>query len=121
MIVAIDFDNTLIETIHYPEINYTLMPYAREAILNLSKLGVEFRLNTARTGWFRLPVILFIWKEKLPIKTYLFNKKVRADIYVDDSNLYCDHIDWKEIEQELLHQLKLDKPSKDTMLRDHKK
>lgn len=117
MIVAIDFDNTLIESIDYPEVNYKLMPYAREAIMNLHEKGVEFRMNTSRTDWFRIPVILFVKREKLPIKTYLFNKKVRADIYIDDSNLYCDHIDWKEIEQELLKQLSLNKPSKDTMLR----
>lgn len=117
MIVAVDFDNTLIESIDYPEIHYTLMPHARETIINLSKLGVEFRMNTSRTGWFRLPVIWYIWKEKLPVKTYLFNKKVRADIYIDDSNLYCERIDWVEIEKELLYQLSLNKPSKDTMLR----
>ena len=105
LIVAIDFDNTLIEEIDYPSIDYKLKPHAREAILNLSNLGVEFRLNTARTDWFRLPCIWFIRKEKLPIKTYLFNQKVRADFYVDDSNLFCNKIDWYEIEKEILYQL----------------
>ena len=117
MIVAIDFDNTLIDSIDYPSVNYTLMPYAREAITNLHNMGVEFRMNTSRTGWFRIPVMFFVWKEKLPIKTYLFNKKVRADLYVDDSNLFCNEIDWKKIEKEIIKQLKLNRPSKDTLLR----
>ena len=121
MIVAIDFDNTLIETIDYPEINYTLKPHAREVINRLHSIGVEFRMHTSRTGWFRIPVMLFVKRENLPIKTYLFNKKVRADLYVDDSNLYCEHIDWLEIEQEILRQLALNKPSKDTFLRNKKK
>lgn len=120
MIVAVDFDNTLIESIDYPQIHYNLLPHAKEVINNLSKKGIEFRMNTSRTGWFRLPVIWFVWKQKLPIKTYLFNKKVRADIYIDDSNLFCETIDWKQIEQELIRQLKLNKPSKDTLLRKRK-
>lgn len=118
MIVAVDFDNTLIDTIDYPSINYKLLPNAREVITYLHDVkNVEFRINTSRTGWFRLPVIWFIWKEKLPIKTYLFNKKVRADIYVDDSNLYCEKIDWLEIQTEILHQLEIGRKSKDTMLK----
>lgn len=117
MIVAVDFDNTLIEEIDYPDVRYKLLPHAKETILNLAKKGVEFRLNTARTDWFRLPCIWFIKKNKLPIKTYLFNQKVRADIYIDDSNLYCEEINWYEIEKELLRQLKLDRRSKCTMLR----
>lgn len=117
MIVAVDFDNTLIEEIDYPSISYTLKPHAKEVILKLAGMGVEFRLNTARTNWFRIPCMWFIWKNKLPIKTYLFNQKVRADIYIDDSNLYCEKIDWLEIEKELLKQLKLNKKSKCTALR----
>ena len=117
MIVAVDFDNTLIEEIDYPSINYTLKPHAKETILNLTSKGVEFRLNTARTNWFRFPCIWFIKKNNLPIKTYIFNQKVRADIYIDDSNLYCEKIDWYEIERELLKVLKQNRRSKCTILR----
>lgn len=103
--VAVDFDNTLIKKIKYPSIKYELLPYAKEAIRDMSRLGVEFILHTARTGWFRIPSILFIKFNNLPIKTPIFNKKIKADLYIDDSNLYCKRIDWKEIKQELLKEL----------------
>lgn len=99
MIVGIDFDGTLVEQVQYPCLTYKLKPNAKEVILRLSKDGFIFRLNTARTTWYRLPCILFIWKHKLPIETFLFNQKVVADIYVDDRNLECDEIDWLKIEK----------------------
>ena len=101
MIVGIDFDGTLVEQIQYPCLTYKLKPNAKEVIERLSKKGIIFRLNTARTTWYRLPCIWFIWRNKLPIQTYLFNQKVVADIYVDDRNLYCKNIDWLDIEKEL--------------------
>ena len=101
MIVAVDFDGTLVEQVNYPCLQYKLKPNAKEVILRLSKKGFIFRLNTARTTWYRLPAILFIWKNKLPVETFLFNQKAIADIYIDDKNIFCKEIDWLKIEKEL--------------------
>ena len=106
MIVAIDFDGTLVEQAVYPQIKYKLKPNAETVILRLSKMGINFKLNTARTTWYRLPAIWFIKKNKLPIETFLFNQKVVADVYIDDRNLFCKEINWLKIEEELLNMIK---------------
>lgn len=103
--VAVDFDGTLIEPFVFPSVRYKLKPYAKEVLRRLSEKGIEFELYTARYGWWRIPAILFCKKEKLPIKTKLFNKKPRANIYIDNRNIFCKKIDWLEIEKEILRKL----------------
>lgn len=99
IIIAVDFDDTLVYGIPYPQMDYVLKPYAKEVINRLTNKGFQFVLNTARYGWWRLPAILFIKKEKLPIICHLYNKKERAKLYIDDKNLECNGIDWLEIEK----------------------
>lgn len=111
-IVAVDFDDCLIKHIEYPTLKYEFMPNAKEVISRLIQQGFEFRINTARYGWFRLPVIWFAYKSGLPIKTYLFNRKVDASVYIDDKNLECKKIDWLEIEKTLLNRLRQEEQTK---------
>lgn len=109
MTVAVDFDGTLVHPIPFPQTNYTMLDNAEEVINRLAKQGVEFVLYTARYGWWRLPAIHYIKKNKLPIKTLLFNKKPRAKLYIDNHNIFCDNIDWLKIEVEILQQLEKEK------------
>lgn len=102
MLVAIDFDGTLIEPFFYPDKQYKLKPHAKGVLNRLAKKGVKFELFTARYGWRRIPPIVFCKKEKLPIKTSLFNKKPPADLYIDDRSIFCEEIDWLKIEGEIL-------------------
>ena len=102
IVVALDFDGTIIEKVDFPCIRYTFKKDAKKIIKELHKNGFYFILNTARYGWYRLPAIWFIWKHKLPVKIQVFNKKPDADIYIDDKNLGCKGIDWKEIRKTLL-------------------
>ena len=102
MKVAIDFDGTLVKHSKFPTFKYEFMPYAKEAIMNLHKNGVEMILNTGRYTWYRFPAFWFIWKNKLPIKITLFNKKPQTDLLIDDCNIFCKKIDWKKIEKEVL-------------------
>ena len=105
--VGLDFDGTVIQLkpVYTNDLNYKLFPNCKEVLDRLSKLGVEFRLNTARTGIRRVLAIAYIHKYKLPIKCTWLNRKVSADIYIDDHNLYCDKINWLEIEKELMRLL----------------
>ena len=103
--IAIDFDGVIVEQPNYPELNYKFVDGAKEAILELHDLGYEFILNTGRYGWYRLPALWFIYKNNLPIKTTLFNKKPQADIFIDDRNIFCEKIDWIEIKNYLKKKL----------------
>lgn len=106
MVVAVDFDNTLIKSIKYPSMKYILIENAEDVIRRLNRRGIVFVLNTARSGWYRLPAIFFIKKRKLPIKCNLFNKKPKAKIYIDDSNIFCQEINWLKIEKEIMKIIK---------------
>jgi hypothetical protein len=105
LIVAVDFDKCLIEEIPSLSTNYTLKPNARNTINKLSSLGVEFILNTSRYGWYYDSAVEFIRSEKLNIHVQEYEHKVPADVYIDDCNIFCQYIDWYEIESELLRLL----------------
>ena len=105
LIVALDFDGTVIKKCDFPCLKYEFKKDAKEVINYLHSKGVVFILNTARYTWYRWPAFIFIWKNKLPIKINIFNKKPDADIYIDDKNLGCKGINWKNIEKELLKEL----------------
>ena len=106
MKIAIDFDGTLVEPSKFPTFKYQFKPHAEEVIRWFGKLGISMVLNTARYTWYRLPAILFIKKNKLPIKVQWINKKPQADLYIDDANIFCNGIDWLKIEKEVLKKLK---------------
>ena len=44
-------------------------------------------------------MLLFIKKQKLPIKINYINKKIPADLYIDDKNYPKQEINWKKIEK----------------------
>ena len=97
MIVAVDFDGTLIEEVEFPQLNYNLLPHVSEVIKELHNKGIEFVLCTARYGWYFLPAVIFIKKNRLPIK--IFYGKPSADIYIDNKNLGTENIDWLKIKE----------------------
>lgn len=101
MIVAVDFDNCLVEYADTPFGEFTLKPCAKEVISKYANLGVEFVLNSARYGSYLEPALEFIEKEALPIKHISSMEKINADIYIDDKNIFCKEVDWKEIDKEL--------------------
>lgn len=106
MVVAVDFDGTLVKPIPYPQTNYEMLDNAEQVIRELADNGVEFVLYTARYGWWRLPAISYVRKNKLPIKVLVRNKKPRADLYIDNHNIFCNNnIDWLEIKEEILRKI----------------
>lgn len=100
--IAVDFDGTLIDFV-YPikSSDFKLKPNAKEVINRLHKKGINFILYTARYSLMRWKAIRFIKKEKLPIKTSIFNRKPIADIYIDDKNLYMNKVNWLNIERKI--------------------
>ena len=106
LVVAVDFDRCLINDIPSLSTDYSFRENAKETILKLSSLGVEFILNTSRYGWYYKSAVKFLKKERLPITIKRFRNKIPANIYIDDCNIFCRKIDWFEIEKELINQLK---------------
>ena len=68
------------------QLNYNLLPHVSEVIKELHNKGIEFVLCTARYGWYFLPAVIFIKKNRLPIK--IFYGKPSADIYIDNKNFH---------------------------------
>ena len=94
MIIAVDFDGTIIEPIKYPDTNYVFKQDAEEALNILAETNTLI-LCTARYGWYFRSATKFIKKHKLPIK--ICKRKPVADIYIDDKNFGCHNIVWKDI------------------------
>lgn len=98
MIIAIDFDGTIVKDNKYPSLKYELQENCKEVLNNLSKKH-QLVLCTARRTWYFIPAVIFIKKHKLPVKIYY--GKPFANVYIDDKNLNCNKIDWLEIEKEI--------------------
>ena len=99
IVVAVDFDDTIMYKENY---QWKLFPNIRQSLINLCKQEFVFILNTCRDDMALVEAVNFIRDNKLPINIPLDRRKVQADIYIDDKNLDCNGIDWKEIEQKLL-------------------
>lgn len=104
--VAVDFDRCLIEDIPSLSTCYVLRENAKDAIIKLTKSGAYFVLNTSRYGWYYRSAVRFIKSEGLPIHIERHKNKVPADIYIDDCNIFCQKINWYEIEEELFNVMK---------------
>ena len=97
MIIAIDFDGTIVRDI-YPGIG-VLQPYAKQVINQLHDDGHYIILWTCRSGKQLLDAVNFLLKSDIhfdrindhePQNEELYgteSRKVFADIYIDDKNL----------------------------------
>lgn len=110
MIVAIDFDGTIVED-HFPEIG-NMKPGADEAINSLYNQGYTIIIWTCRTGINKARAVE--WLAKKGIKWHYINescknnvlkyggrdtRKVYADLYIDDKGLINPLPPWPEIYQ----------------------
>lgn len=100
MIIAIDFDGTIIEKINYPELRYKLKPFAREVINKISKKH-RCVLCTSRYGWYKAYAFYWLYKNNIEIHIGKPIGKPRADIYIDDNNLESKEINWIKIYKEI--------------------
>ncbi|MDD5583049.1 MAG: hydrolase [Candidatus Marinimicrobia bacterium] len=105
MIIAVDFDGTLVEH-RYPAIGKEI-PYAFESLKILQQKGHKLILWTYRTGDMLKEAIDYcknkgieFWavNENYPgeNKTDIKSRKINADVYIDDRNI-GGLIPWTEI------------------------
>lgn len=107
MIVSVDFDGTITESTIPGEPGFNVLaPHCKEVMQELADRGVKFVLLTARRPEYLQEALTFCKAWGLPIDLSTPTTKVGADVYIDDKNLGCTHIDWLKIRRELLSLLK---------------
>lgn len=108
MIISIDFDGTIVRD-KWPNIGAPL-PGALPAIRRLHAAGHTIIINSCRCGahetimklWLNqhLPGCVDHINENSPARCARYGgdaRKISADIYIDDKNIFCESIDWPDI------------------------
>ena len=109
MVIAIDFDGCLTTANCFPHIS-GIRPYAKEAIEHLQSAGHKCILWTCRYGRSLDEAIQFLLDNGIKMDGYnsnlypLNSRKIVADIYIDDKNVFMvDDVDWYKIEEYILN------------------
>ena len=112
MIVAIDFDGTIVQD-RYPAIG-VMQPYARDVIRRMYEDGHYIIIWTSRSGEALLDAINYLLDKGIPFHRINDSepvnraqydsdtRKIYADVYIDDRNL-AGFPGWKEVERLLLN------------------
>jgi hypothetical protein len=106
--IAIDFDGTIVDH-KYPEIG-DIKPGAADVIRKLYIAGHDIIIWTCRYLEKDLEAMRnFLYQNSIPynnINENSFNlkgfwpvKKIYADVYIDDRNIFMEKIDWLRIEK----------------------
>ncbi len=108
MVIAVDFDGTITDHNDFPYIN-KLKDHAIAAIKNLQNHGHKIILWTCREGKHldNAREVLKAYGVELDGFNYspyqLQSRKIVADVYVDDKNVFMvDDVDWYKIEEYIL-------------------
>ena len=108
MVIAIDFDGCITEKNIFPEIGKA-REHAFEAIRHFQELGHKCILWTCRYGQSLIEAINWLSKNNVKMDAYnenlypLQSRKIVADIYIDDKNVFMvDDVDWYKIEEYIL-------------------
>lgn len=109
-VIAIDFDGTIVED-DFPRIG-KLKNNAKEVLNFLYENNIVI-IWTCRTGKFKDKAISFLKENN--IKYHFFNeninnkiysedsRKINADIFIDDKNIFMTSIDWLKIKEYFLN------------------
>lgn len=112
LIIAVDFDGT-ITTCSQVSDNLELREDAKEVLERLYDDGVKLILWTCRTGEYLTQALEFLKKEdmlhffssvnenipEVQERYSIDARKVGADIYIDDKNIFTKEINWSQIEE----------------------
>lgn len=108
MVIAIDFDGTITDKNIFPEIG-CFKDHAIDAIKNIQAHGHKVVLWTCREGMYLTKATVALLDEGLIMDGYnyspyqLQSRKIVADVYIDDKNVFMvDDVDWYKIEEYVL-------------------
>ena len=109
MVIAVDFDGTITDKNIFPKIG-EWKEHAIEAIKNLQQHGHKCILWTCREGNYLELAKDALAKAGLIMDGYNFSpyqlqsRKIVADVYIDDKNVFMvDDVDWYKIEEYVLN------------------
>ena len=103
-VIAIDFDGTITKNYKFPNIIGELREGCKEAI-DFIRQKNKVVLWTCRSGEYLTEAIEFLKANGIEVdgvNTDIYTKtdrKIIADIYIDDRNIFCNEIDWFEIKR----------------------
>lgn len=99
MIIAVDFDGTITENGHWPDVGPAI-PGAIQALNYLHWMGHKIIVNSCRAGDAEAKMKEWILENKIPVDAINENliersdkfggdcRKISADIYIDDKNVF---------------------------------
>lgn len=102
--IGVDFDGTIVKHA-FPSIG-EIVPYAKEVLLELKKMGHHLHLNTMRSGVYLDEAVNFLKANDMFVfdginvnptqHTWATSPKVYANVYIDDAALGCPlkHDEW---------------------------
>ena len=103
-VVAVDFDGTITKDNKFPDVIGVVRDGCKEAIEYIRQNN-KVILWTCRTGEYLDEAVRFLEENGIEVdgvnadvykKT---DRKIMADIYIDDKNIFCTEIDWLEIKR----------------------
>lgn len=111
LIISVDFDGCLVYDC-FPEIG-DLKPFAAEVMKKWLEDGHYIIINSCRAGDREKDMREFLNHYKIFYDSINNNlkerilqygsdtRKISADLYIDDKNIFCQNIDWLAIEREV--------------------
>ena len=110
MVIAIDFDGTITKENLFPKIG-ELRKNVIEVIKNLQNHGHKCVLWTCREGKYLMEARNLLESKGLimdgintsPYDHINQGRKMIADLYIDDRNIFAGELDWKAIEKHILY------------------
>ena len=104
MVVAIDFDGTITKDNEFPEKIGVLRDGCKEAI-DYIRENHKVIIWTCRSGEYLAEAVKFLNDNGIgydAINADIYPKtdrKIMADIYIDDKNIFCKEVDWAKIKK----------------------
>lgn len=101
-VVAVDFDGTITKNNKFPENIGEVREGCKEAIEYIRKNN-KVVVWTCRCGKYLDEAIEFLKANEIEVDGVNIDiypatdRKIMADIYIDDKNIFCKEIDWVEI------------------------
>ena len=106
-VVAVDFDGTITKDNRFPEVIGVVRDGCKEAIDYIRQKN-KVVLWTCRCGEYLDEAIRFLQENGIEVdavnddiygKYGKTDRKIMADIYIDDKNIFCTEVDWAEVKR----------------------
>ena len=104
MVVAVDFDGTITKDYKFPQNIGVLREGCKDALEHIRKKH-KVIIWTCRSGEHLTEAENFLKDNGIEVDGINIDiypktdRKIMADVYIDDKNIFCEGIDWKAIKK----------------------